>query len=342
MTGNTHRTEFCIDKMYTPEGGSGRRGLVEFRALGDAAARAHGGGADAADALGASRRSGSRRTSGGWCAGAPACTTISCCRITCAQDFARRAGGAARARLRAGSGLVRAAFRVPLPARSARSRCAAPTLELRHALEPWHVLGEETGAGGTARYVDSSVERVQARVDGWVDERYVLACNGRAVPLTPTDREGEYVGGVRFKAWNPPSALHPTIAGADAAGVRHLRPLERPFAGRPDPSRRASGRAQLRTLPGERQRGGGAAARRGSSRSATRRDRCRSRWWRGHASTRARWICGGSPDTTAARSQQPDDGSRGDHAEEAAQAVLQQNGVEVQAASASWQPLRWR
>jgi uncharacterized protein (DUF2126 family) len=55
------------------------------------------------------------------------------------------------------------------------------------------------------------VERVQARVSGWVDERYVLACNGAAVPLTRTDREGEYVGGVRFKAWNPPSALHPTI-----------------------------------------------------------------------------------------------------------------------------------
>jgi len=85
------------------------------------------------------------------------------------------------------------------------------TLELRHALEPWHVLGEENVAGATARYVDSSVERVQARVDGWVEERYALACNGRAVPLTRTDREGEYVGGVRFKAWNPPSSLHPTV-----------------------------------------------------------------------------------------------------------------------------------
>ena len=84
-------------------------------------------------------------------------------------------------------------------------------LELRHALEPWHVLGEEQTSGGTARYVDSSAERVQARVSGWVEERYVLAATGAAVPLTATDRQGEYVAGVRFKAWQPYSALHPTI-----------------------------------------------------------------------------------------------------------------------------------
>jgi uncharacterized protein (DUF2126 family) len=85
------------------------------------------------------------------------------------------------------------------------------TLELRQAIEPWHVLGEEATGSGTARYVDSSVERVELKVRGLTDTRHVVACNGRRVPLTPTDTEGEFVAGVRFRAWQPPSCLHPTI-----------------------------------------------------------------------------------------------------------------------------------
>ena len=84
-------------------------------------------------------------------------------------------------------------------------------IELRTAIEPWHVLGEESTRLGTARYVDSSVERLQVKVDGLTDGRYVLACNGRRVPLTNTGTHGEYVAGVRYRAWQPPSALHPTI-----------------------------------------------------------------------------------------------------------------------------------
>jgi uncharacterized protein (DUF2126 family) len=84
-------------------------------------------------------------------------------------------------------------------------------IELRHALEPWHVLGEDMTPAGTVRYVDSSAERVQVKLSGWVDERYLLACNGVAVPLSRTETVGEYVAGIRFKAWAPPSALHPTI-----------------------------------------------------------------------------------------------------------------------------------
>ncbi len=82
---------------------------------------------------------------------------------------------------------------------------------LRGAIEPWHVLGEEATGGGMARYVDSSVERVQLRVDGFADERHMVTCNAVEVPLTPTEVPGTFVAGIRFKAWAPVSGLHPTL-----------------------------------------------------------------------------------------------------------------------------------
>jgi uncharacterized protein (DUF2126 family) len=84
-------------------------------------------------------------------------------------------------------------------------------LELRQATEPWYVLGEEASAGGTARYVDSSVERLQVKVDGLNGERHAVTCNGRRLPLHPTGSRGQYIAGVRYRAWQPPSCLHPTI-----------------------------------------------------------------------------------------------------------------------------------
>jgi uncharacterized protein (DUF2126 family) len=78
-------------------------------------------------------------------------------------------------------------------------------------IEPWHVLGEEMSSTGTARYVDSSLERIQVKLKGLNSARYILLCNGNRVPLRETGIREEYVCGIRYRAWQPPSALHPTI-----------------------------------------------------------------------------------------------------------------------------------
>ena len=209
MTGNTHRTEFCIDKLYAPESSTGRLGLVEFRAL---EMPPHPRMAAAQmllmrSALAAFWRTPYERRMVRW--GTRLHDAFMLPHYV-AQDFSD-----VLEELRGlGFPLDPAWF---VPHQEFRfPRIGAVTLrginlELRHALEPWHVLGEEPAAGGTVRFVDSSVERVQARVDGWAEERYVLACNGAAVPLVRTERTGECVGGVRFKAWQPWSALHPTV-----------------------------------------------------------------------------------------------------------------------------------
>jgi uncharacterized protein (DUF2126 family) len=99
-------------------------------------------------------------------------------------------------------------FRFPV---LGRSQVSGLELELRQAIEPWHVLGEEPGVGGTTRYVDSSAERVQVLVRNMTDPRHVVTVNGRRVPLHPTGTSGEYVAGVRYKAWKPASSYHPTL-----------------------------------------------------------------------------------------------------------------------------------
>ena len=99
-------------------------------------------------------------------------------------------------------------FRFP---RHGSTRLSQVHLELRHAIEPWNVLGEEATASGTARYVDSSAERLQLKVTGLTHNRHAITCNGKRVPLVPTGTRGEYVAGIRYQAWAPWSALHPTI-----------------------------------------------------------------------------------------------------------------------------------
>ena len=209
VTGNTHRAEFCIDKLYAPESSGGRLGLVELRAF----------------------------------------EMPPHARMSLTQQLLLRAlisrlwkTPYARPLVRWGTELhdrfmlphfvhedfmdvladlrdhayplnadwfaPHFEFRFPLYG-SVTQR--GVHVEIRQALEPWHVLGEQAAAGGTARYVDSSLERLQVKVRGMIDSRHLIACNGYPLPLHPTGTEGEYVAGVRFRAWQPPECLQPTI-----------------------------------------------------------------------------------------------------------------------------------
>lgn len=210
VTGNTHRAEICIDKLYSPDGPTGRLGLVEFRSF----------------------------------------EMPPHARMSLAQQLLLRAlitmfwERPYRNRLIRWGTALHDRFMLPhyiwadfkqvigdlqaaglpvelewfLPHYEFRFPCYGKVdthnveIELRQALEPWHVLGEEGVVGGTARYVDSSLERVEIKVRGLASDRFAVTCNGHQLPLSPTGTFGEDVAGVRFRAWWPPSALHPTIA----------------------------------------------------------------------------------------------------------------------------------
>ena len=146
--------------------------------------------------------------------------------------------------------------------RSASSRSAGVGLELRHALEPWHVLGEEPGArrhGALRRLVARAPAGARCAAGSATATR--VACNGRALPLHPTGTHGEYVAGVRYRAWQPPTCLHPTIP-VHAPLVFDVVDtwLERSLGGCTYHVAHPGGRAYER-LPGERVRGRGAARR---------------------------------------------------------------------------------
>ena len=209
-SGNTHRAEFCIDKLYSPDGPTGRLGLVEMRAF-EMPPHARMSLAQQLLLRGMLARfwenpyAPERLVRWG--------TELHDRFLLphfVEQDFAdvmedMQAHGYA---FKPEWFAPHLEFRFPLIGDLA---VRGIQLELRSALEPWHVMGEEGAAGGTVRYVDSSVERLQVKVRGMSEERYQLAVNGRVIPLHPTGTVGEHVAGVRYRAWQPPSCLHPTI-----------------------------------------------------------------------------------------------------------------------------------
>ncbi len=209
VTGNTHRSEFCIDKLYSPDSSTGRLGLLELRAF---EMPPHARMSVAQQLL--LRALVARFWHQPWRSQLTRWGTELHDRFLLPTFVRMDFDDVLEDLAQYGYKFEKAwfdphfEFRFPLIGQVVAQGIE---LTLRTALEPWHVMGEESAAGGTARYVDSSLERLEVRVRGHNDSRYVVTVNGRALPLHPTGSAGDYVAGVRYKAWNPPSSLHPTI-----------------------------------------------------------------------------------------------------------------------------------
>jgi len=209
VTGNTHRSEFSIDKLYSPDSATGRLGLLELRAF---EMPPHARMSIAQQLL--LRAMVARFWKTPYLENPSRWGTALHDRFLL-PSFIRMDFEDVIAEMQAaGYGFDPSWFAPHLEFRFpmlGKVQSAGIELTLRNALEPWHVMGEEGAPGGTARYVDSSLERIEVRATGLNESRYVVTCNGRALPLQSTGTAGEFVAGVRYKAWSPPSALHPSI-----------------------------------------------------------------------------------------------------------------------------------